>query len=86
MKWTGHVAHMRKRRGTYRVLVGKSEGKSPLGRSRHRWEDDSKMDIQEVGWGCGLDRAGSGLGQVAGTCDSGNEPSGSIKCGDFLAR
>ena len=35
-------------------------------------------------WGCGLDRAGLGEGQVADTCESGNEPSGSIKCGEFL--
>jgi hypothetical protein len=37
-------------RGVYRVVVGKPEGKSPLGRSRRRWEDNIKMDIQEVGW------------------------------------
>ena len=44
-----------------------------------------KMDFQEVGCGgYGLDRAGSGLGQVAGTCECGNEPSVSIKCGEFL--
>jgi hypothetical protein len=38
------------RRGVYRVLVGKPEGESPLGRPRHRWEDKIKMDLQEVGW------------------------------------
>jgi hypothetical protein len=37
-------------RGVYRVLVGKSEGKRPLGKPRHRWEDNIKMDLQEVGW------------------------------------
>jgi hypothetical protein len=42
------------RRGVYRVLVGKPEGKKPLGRPRHRWEDDIKLDLQEVGCG-GLD-------------------------------
>ena len=41
------------RRGVYRVLVGKSEGKRPLGRPRRRWEDNIKMDLQEVGGGCG---------------------------------
>jgi len=51
---------MRKRRGIYRALVGKPEGKRPLGRPRHKWEDDIKMDLQEVGCGCGLDQAGSG--------------------------
>jgi hypothetical protein len=51
MRWAGHVAHMGDERGVYRVLVGKPEGKRPLGRPRRRWEDDSKMDVQEVG-GC----------------------------------
>jgi len=45
---------MRDRRGAYRVLVGKPEGKKPLGRPRHRWEDNIKMALQEVGCG-GLD-------------------------------
>jgi len=49
MKWAGHVAHMGERRGVYRVLVGKPEGKRPLGRPRRRWEDNFKMDLQEVG-------------------------------------
>ena len=46
MRWAGHVARMRKRKGVYRVLVGKREGKTPLGRPRRRWEDDIKMDLQ----------------------------------------
>jgi len=48
MRWTGHVARMGKGRGVYRVLVGKPEGKRPLGRPRHRWEDNIKMDLQQV--------------------------------------
>jgi hypothetical protein len=68
-----------------RVLVGKPEGKKPLGRPRCRWEGNIKMELQEVGWGYGLDRAGSDQGQVASTCESGNVPSGSIKCEEFLA-
>jgi len=51
MRWMGHVACMGERRGVYRVLVGKSEGKILLGRPRHRWEDNIKMDLQEVGCG-----------------------------------
>ena len=47
------MARMRERRGIYRVLVGKPEGKRPLGRPRRRWEDNIKMDLQEVGGGCG---------------------------------
>ena len=54
MRWVGHVAPMGEKRGVYRVLVGKSEGKRPLGRSRHRWDDNIKMDLQEVGCG-GMD-------------------------------
>ena len=48
MRWAGHVAHMGDGRGVHRVLVGKPEGKRPLGRPRHRWEDNIKMDLQEV--------------------------------------
>jgi len=51
MRWGGHVAHMGDRRGIYRVLVGKPEGKRPLGRPSCRWEDNIKMDLQEVGHG-----------------------------------
>ena len=61
MRWAGHVAHMGEGRGMYGVLVGKPEGKRPLGRPRHRWKDNIKMDLQEVGCGeYGLDSAGSG--------------------------
>ena len=47
------MARMGEGRGVHRVLVGKPEGKRPLGRPRHRWEDNNKMDLQEVGGGCG---------------------------------
>ena len=47
----GHVARMGERNGVYRVLVGKPEGKRPLGRPRRRWEDNIKVDLQEVGCG-----------------------------------
>ena len=49
MRWAGHVAHMGEGRGMHRVLVGKPEGKRPLGRPRRRWKDNIKMDLQEVG-------------------------------------
>ena len=51
MRCAGHVARMGEGRGVHRVLVGKPEGKSPLGRPRCRWEDNIKMDLQEVGGG-----------------------------------
>ena len=52
MRWAGHVAGMGEGRDVHRVLVGKPEGKRPLGRPRRRWEN-IKMDLQEVGGGCG---------------------------------
>jgi hypothetical protein len=55
MRWAGHVACMGEKRGSYRILVGRPEGRRPLGRPRCRWEDNIKMDLQEVGWGHGLD-------------------------------
>jgi hypothetical protein len=51
MRWTGHVACMGEDRGVYRVLVGKPKGKRPLGRPRRRWENNIKLDLQEVGGG-----------------------------------
>jgi hypothetical protein len=53
MRWEGHVARMVEEIGIHRVLMGKPEGKRPLGRPRRRWEDNFKMDLQEVGGGCG---------------------------------
>jgi hypothetical protein len=83
---------MGKDRGVHRVLVGKPERKRPLGRPRRRWEDNIKMDLLEVG--CGVmdrielaqdrDKWRALVGQVGGTCECGNEPSGFIKFGEFL--
>jgi hypothetical protein len=53
IRWAGHVARMGEGRGAYRILVGRPEGRIPLGRLRRRWEDNIKMDLQEVGWGGG---------------------------------
>jgi hypothetical protein len=53
MRWAGHVARMGEGRGVNGVLMGKPEGKRPLGRPRCRWDDNIKMDLQEVGWSCG---------------------------------
>ena len=51
MRWAGHVTRMGEGRGVYRLLVGKPEGKRPMGRPRLRWEYNIKMDLQEVGCG-----------------------------------
>jgi hypothetical protein len=50
MSWAGHAACMGEGRKVYKVLGGKPEGKSPLGRQRHRWEDGIKTDLREIGW------------------------------------
>jgi hypothetical protein len=61
MRWAGHVARMGEMRNAYRILVGKLEGKRPLGRPRHMWVDNIKMDLERdrMGW-YELDRTGSG--------------------------
>jgi hypothetical protein len=68
MKWAGHVARMGERRGVYRVLMRKPEGKIPLGRLGRRWEGNIKMDLQEVRCGawCGSNwlRIGAGGGHL----------------------
>ena len=48
IRWAGHVARMGEKGGVYSVLVGKPEGRRPLGRPRRRWEDNIKIDLQEV--------------------------------------
>jgi hypothetical protein len=73
------MARMGEERKVYKVLVGKPEGKRPLGRPRRMWEDGIRMDLREIvlGGGGGLDSTGSGQGQVAGCCECGDEPSDS---------
>jgi hypothetical protein len=51
MRWAGHVAHMGEVRGAYNILVGRPEGRRPLGRPRRRWEDNIKMDLRDIGFG-----------------------------------
>jgi hypothetical protein len=51
MRWTGHVSRMGEEANVYRVLVGKPEGKRPLGRPKRRWEDGIRMDLRDIGWG-----------------------------------
>jgi hypothetical protein len=52
MRWVGHVARVEEGRGMHKVLVGKPEGKRPLGRPRRRWDNNIKMDLQEMERGC----------------------------------
>jgi hypothetical protein len=61
------------KRNAYRILVGKLEGKRPLGNARRRWVEGVKMNPREIGWG-----------GVVGSCECGNKPSASIKCREAL--
>jgi hypothetical protein len=81
MRWAGHVACMWEGRGVYRVLVGKPEGKRPLGRPRCRWEDNIKMDLMEMGIdGANWIRLAQDRVQcLSGFCEHDDVPSGSIK-------
>jgi len=64
MGWAGHVARVGERRGIYRVLGGKPEGTRPLGRPRRRWEDNIKMDFQDVWTGSSWLSIGTGGGHL----------------------
>jgi hypothetical protein len=75
------LARMEDSTGAYRILVGKPEGRKTLGRPRLRWENTIKMDFSDVEWWHMLDVSGSVYGQVAGSCECGDEPCGSIKYG-----
>jgi hypothetical protein len=67
MRWAGHIARMRERRGAYRFLVGKPKDEGQLGRLKSRWEGVIKIDWFKIGTGAGF------------FCECGNEPSGSLK-------
>jgi len=79
----GHVTRIGEMITAYNTLVGKPEGKSPLGRLRRTWEDNIKMDLKEIRWES-VDLMNLALGQLAGSCEHSNETSGSILGGDFL--
>jgi hypothetical protein len=65
MRLMGHVARIREKQNTYRLLLGKAAGKRPLERPRRWWVDNIKMDLRDIAWGwCGLDWSVSGWGQV----------------------
>ena len=83
IRWAGHVARMGEMRGVHKVLVVKPEGKRQLGRHRHR-RIILRWNFRK--WDVGVWTGSSWLriGKGGGTCECGNEPSGSIKCGEFL--
>jgi len=79
MRWTGRVALMGEVINSYTIFVGKPEEKRTLWRSRCRWADNIRMDLTESVGSCGLDSSDSEQGPVAGSCEQGNETSGTIK-------
>jgi hypothetical protein len=84
MRWTGHVTCMGDTKNTYKILVGKPEGKRPLGRCGRRWEDNIRMDLREEGWKH-VDRIHLAQDRFkAGSCEHGNGPFDSIKGGKFI--
>jgi hypothetical protein len=86
MRWVDDVARMGEKRNAYRLLVGKAEGKRPLGRPRRRWVENIRMDLGEVGWG---DVDWIGLAQDRNrnsSCEFGIEPSGSMKCWETIEK
>jgi hypothetical protein len=75
---------MGEKRNAYSIFGGRSESKRPLGRPRRLWVDNIKMDLREIGWD-GIDWIDlAGWGPVEGSCEHDNEPSGFIKCWEFL--
>jgi hypothetical protein len=72
MRWVGHVVCMGEGRAVCRVLVGRPEGNRPLGRPRHRWEDNIELDLREIGI------------SAVGFCEHDDEPLGSIKKARFF--
>jgi hypothetical protein len=70
---------MRKMRKAYGILFAKPEGKRPLGRIMRRWEDNTEMDLREIGW-----EYVDWTGTSGGSCEHGNEPTGSMKGEEFL--
>jgi hypothetical protein len=83
MRWAGHVARISEMRHAYK-MVGNPEGKRAFVRPRRRWKDQLKWLLGKCGLSVGLDASGLEQGPVAGCCEHGDEPSGSIKGGAFL--
>jgi hypothetical protein len=78
-RWAGHVARMGEGRGVYRVLVGRPEGKRPLGRPRRRWENNIKLNLGEIGIDENLIRLAQDRVRLAGFSEHSDEPSSSIR-------
>src|SRR5215469_17456911 len=84
MRWAGHVARIGEGRDVHRVLVGKPEGKTPLGRPRRRWEDNIKMDLEEVGGRGDCMELAQNRDRWRALVNTVMNFRGSTKCGEFL--
>jgi hypothetical protein len=84
MRWAGYVARIGDMRNAYNILVGKPYEKRPFGRRKHRWEDNIRMVLREIGWEVMACMRLAQDAEVAGFCEHCNEPSGSIKGVVFL--
>jgi hypothetical protein len=84
MRWLGHVAPLGEMRNAYKILIGYLEGKRPLGRHRHRWEDHIKMTVKEIGVRLWTGFVSLRIWTIGRPCEHGNESFGSKKCGEFL--
>jgi hypothetical protein len=84
MRWVGHVARIGKKRNAYRILVGNTEEKRPLGRPRRRWVDKIKIDLRGIGWHGGIGSIWLRRVLVEGSCERCNVPSVSIKGWEVL--
>ena len=73
MRWAGHVARMEEGRSAFKILTGTPAGKRPLGRPKRRWEDNIRMDLEEIGTNAGT--------WVDSACEDAIEPTGSISHG-----
>ena len=82
LRWAGHVAKMEEGRSAFKILTGKPTGNRPLGRPRRRWEDNIRMDLEEIRYHCGeLSWFSSGSGLLESPCECGIETPGSISHG-----
>ena len=85
LRWAGDVVRLGESGGAYRIPAGRPERRRPLARSRHRWMDNIKMDLREVVWGTVWIAVAQDVNRWrAGCCECGNEPSGFVKCREFL--
>ena len=81
LKWAGHVTRMEEVKSAFKILIGKPTGKRPVGRSSHRWEDNIRMDIEEIGVSMRNWLIQLSIESLESSCECGIEPLGFIRLG-----